>query len=200
VKLLRKPLRARRGAAARFLEEAALLAQLRHPGIVAVHGIGLLPDGGHFLVMDLVDGSDLGRQPCPSVAEALRWVAEAADALHHAHQQGIIHCDVKPSNLLLRSDGRVLVSDFGLACSLSNRGAFHGGTVGFMAPEATLPGVSVSPRTDVYGLGAVLRALLPNRPEEVEAICRRCLATEPEERYSSAAEVALAVRRVMTAK
>ena len=56
IKLLRKPLRGYEAAAARFREEAALLARLRHPGIVAVHGIGLLPDGGHFLVMDLVEG------------------------------------------------------------------------------------------------------------------------------------------------
>jgi RNA polymerase sigma factor (sigma-70 family) len=198
VKLLRKPLRVRRGAATRLLEEAALLARLRHPGIVAVHGVGLLPDGGHFLVMDLVEGSDLGRQPRPGVADALRWVAEAADALEYAHGQGVIHCDVKPSNLLLGNDGRVLVTDFGLARSLSDGDAFHGGTVGFMAPEATQPGAKVSPRTDVFGLGAVLRALLPSRPDEVEAICRRCLDPDPEVRYASAADVASALRRLRT--
>lgn len=194
VKLLRKPLRARRGAAARLLEEAALLARLRHPGIVAVHGVGLLPDGGHFLVMDLVEGADLGRQPRPSVAEVLRWVAEAADALEYAHGQGIIHCDVKPSNLLLRHDGRVLVSDFGLARSLSGGDAFHGGTIGFMAPEAAQPGAKVSPRTDVFGLGAVVRALIPNRPDDLDAICRRCLDPDPERRYACAANVASALR------
>ncbi len=190
VKLLRKPLRGHGTAAARFRQEAALVARLRHPGIVAVHGVGLLPDGGHFLVMDLVEGSDLARRPRPAVAEALRWVAEAADAIDHAHRAGIIHCDLKPSNLLLGRDGHVLVSDFGLARSPVGGDAPGGGTAGFMAPEQSDPAGTVSPRTDVYGLGAVLRALLPERSPEVDALCRRCLAPAPEARFASAAELA----------
>ena len=164
VKLLRKPLRGHETAAARFREEAALLARLRHPGIVAVHGVGLLPDGGHFLVMDLVEGSDLARQPRPPVAEALRWVAEAADAIEYAHRMGVVHCDLKPSNLLLGGDGHVRVSDFGLARSLAGGDAPRGGTAGFMAPEQFDPEGRVSPRTDVYGLGAVLRACSRSDP------------------------------------
>jgi RNA polymerase sigma factor (sigma-70 family) len=199
VKLLRKPLRGHEAAAARFREEAALLARLRHPGIVAVHGVGLLPDGGHFLVMDLVEGSDLAHQPPPTVAEALRWVAEAADAIEYAHGQGVVHCDLKPSNLLLGRDGRVRVSDFGLARSLGGGDAPRGGTAGFMAPEQLDPAGTVSPRTDVYGLGAVLRALLPERPPEVEALCQRCLASEPAARYTSAAELAAALRPLLAA-
>lgn len=92
VKLLRKPLRGHGTAAARFREEAAVLARLRHPNIVAIHGIGLLPDGGHFLVMNLVVGSDLARQPRPPVEVALRWVAEAADAIDYAHGMGVVVC------------------------------------------------------------------------------------------------------------
>jgi serine/threonine-protein kinase len=199
VKLLRKQLRRYETAAARFREEAAFLARLRHPGIVAVHGVGLLPDGGHFLVMDLVEGSDLARQPCPTVAEALRWVAEAADAIDYAHGIGIIHCDLKPSNLLLGADGRVLVSDFGLARSLDGGVAPHGGTPGFMAPEQCDRAGKVSSRTDIYGLGAVLRALLPERSSEVDALCRRCLAPDPEARYASAAELASALRALRAA-
>jgi tRNA A-37 threonylcarbamoyl transferase component Bud32/DNA-directed RNA polymerase specialized sigma24 family protein len=200
VKLLRKPLRGHETAAARFREEAALLARLRHPGIVAVHGVGLLPDGGHFLVMDLVEGSDLARRPPPSVAEALRWVAEAALAIEYAHGMGVVHCDLKPSNLLLGGDGRVRVSDFGLARSLAAGDAPHGGTTGFMAPEQSDPDGKVSPRTDVYGLGAVLRALLPERPAEVDAVCRRCLEPDPADRYSSAAELAAALHELLTSR
>src|SRR5262249_18156993 len=208
VKLLRKPLRRHEGAAARFLEEATLLARLRHPGIVAVHGVGLLPDGGHFLVMDLVEGSDLARQltagPVPA-GQALRWVSEAADAIEHAHQRQIIHCDLKPSNLLLDRAGRVRVTDFGLARSLAGGdGKAVGGTVGFMAPEQADPALGpISPRTDVYGLGAVLSALLAGHPPgapialaDADALCRRCLAREPERRPASAAELAAAVREL----
>jgi RNA polymerase sigma factor (sigma-70 family) len=199
VKLLRKPLRGHETAAACFRAEAALLARLRHPGIVAVHGIGLLPDGGHFLVMDLVEGSDLGRQARPPIVEALRWVAEAADAIEYAHRAGVVHCDLKPSNLLLGRDGHVLVSDFGLARSLAGGDTSHGGTVGFMAPEQLDPDGRVSPRTDIYGLGAVLRALLPEPSPEVGAVCRRCLAPDPEERYATAADLALALRELLAA-
>jgi RNA polymerase sigma factor (sigma-70 family) len=193
IKLLRKPLRRHETFAARFREEAALLAKLRHPGIVTVHGVGLLPDGGHFLVMDLVEGNDLARQPPGSIADALRWVAEAAAAIEYAHQMGIVHCDLKPSNLLLRRDGRVLVSDFGLARALADVDAPHGGTAGFMAPEQSDPAGRISPRTDIYGLGAVLRALLPERPAEVDALCSRCLAPDPTARHASAAELASAL-------
>ncbi len=197
VKLLRKPLREHRTIAARFLEEAAVLTRLRHSGIVAVHGIGLLPDGGLFLVMDLVEGSDLARQPCPPIDVALRWVAEAAEAIEFANQMGVVHCDLKPSNLLLANGGHVVVSDFGLARSLATGDAPHGGTAGFMAPEQRDPEGKISPRTDVYGLGAVLRALVPDRPSEVEAVCQRCLAADPVARYGSAAELAVAVRSLL---
>lgn len=198
VKLLPRSLRAYGTAAARFREEAAVLARLRHPGIVAVHGVGLLPDGGHFLVMDLIDGSDLSRRPRPPVAEALGWVAEAAEAIDYAHGRGVVHCDLKPSNLLLGSDGHVRVSDFGLARSLAGGAAPHGGTAGFMAPEQFDADGTVSPRTDVYGLGAVLRALLPERPPEVDPVCRRCLEADPAARFASTAELASALRRLTT--
>lgn len=196
VKLLRKPLRSHT-TAARLREEAALLARLRHPGIVAVHGVGLFPDGGHFLVMELVEGSDLSRQPRPSVETALCWVAEVGDAIAYAHGAGVIHCDLKPSNLLLGRDGHVRVSDLGLARSLTSGDAPHGGTPDFMAPEQRDPDGTVSPQTDVYGLGAVLRALLPDRPPAVEEVCRRCLAPAPAARYPSAAAVASALRALV---
>jgi tRNA A-37 threonylcarbamoyl transferase component Bud32/DNA-directed RNA polymerase specialized sigma24 family protein len=194
VKLLRKRLREHGMVADRFREEAALLARLRHPGIVAVHGIGLLPDGGHFLVMDLVEGSDLARQPIPALEIALRWVAEAAEAIDYAHGMGIVHCDLKPSNLLLTKDGHILVSDFGLARSLASGDAPPGGSAGFMAPEQCDPEGKVSPATDIYGLGAVLRALIPDRPRQVERVCQRALAADPAARYASAAELAATLR------
>jgi len=219
VKLLRKPRRQHETATARFLEEAELLARMRHPGIVTIHGLGLLPDGGHFLVMDLIEGSDLARQlstgPVP-VAQALHWVSEAADAIEHAHQQGVVHCDLKPSNLLLDRAGRIHVTDFGLGRSLSGDRLSVGGTAGFMAPEQVDAAWGpISHRTDVHGLGAVLYTLLAGQPPfaadfpsepsaldalrkdipaSVTALCQRCLAREPERRLASAAELAATLR------
>ena len=199
VKLLRKSHRGHGMASARFREEARVLARLLHPGIVAIHGVGLLPDGGHFLVMDLIEGSDLSRQQCPSVAEVLRWVAEAAGAIDFAHGMGVVHCDLKPSNLLLGSDGHIRVGDFGLARSLAAGDSPHGGTIGFMAPEQFDPDGKVSPRTDIYGLGALLRALLPERSPEVEVLCLRCMAPDPAARYASAGELGSALHALRAA-
>jgi DNA-directed RNA polymerase specialized sigma24 family protein/tRNA A-37 threonylcarbamoyl transferase component Bud32 len=213
VKLLPKPLRGHARIAARFLEEAALLGGLRHPGIVSVRALGRLPDGGHFLVMDLVEGGDLSARLAAgpvSVADALDWTAQTADAIEHAHGRGVVHCDLKPSNLLL-DGGRVRVTDFGLARRLAGGDQAGGGTPGFMAPEQCQGG-AVSPLSDVHGLGAVLYALLSGRapfaagepadlrslrqdvPAGVEALCRRCLDPEPSRRPASAAAVAVELR------
>jgi tRNA A-37 threonylcarbamoyl transferase component Bud32/DNA-directed RNA polymerase specialized sigma24 family protein len=218
VKLLPKPLRGHAPVAARFLEEAAVLGRLRHPGIVAVRGLGKLPDGGHFLVMDLVEGGDLARRLAAgpvAVRDALTWTAEVADAIENAHSQGVVHCDLKPSNLLLDRAGRVRVTDFGLARTLAGSARLAGGTPGFMAPEQSHPDGEVSPRTDVHGLGAVLYVLLSGRPPfaggeppsltalrsdvpaEVGALCRRCLDPEPERRPASASDVAAEVRALL---
>ncbi|MBY0230642.1 MAG: protein kinase [Gemmataceae bacterium] len=131
-------------ASSRFVEEARTLARLRHPHIIAVLGAGTLPDGGLFLAMDLADG-DLSRETDrPSLR---RWVAEAAEGLAHAHAAGVVHRDVKPSNILLRQ-GSAKVADFGMA-------HLRGGTPGFAAPEG-----DAGPKADVYGLGATMRVLL----------------------------------------
>jgi DNA-directed RNA polymerase specialized sigma24 family protein/tRNA A-37 threonylcarbamoyl transferase component Bud32 len=215
VKLLPRPLRGHAPIAARFLEEAAVLGRLRHPGIVAVRGLGKLPDGGHFLVMDLVEGGDLARRLAAgpvALRDALTWTAEAADAIGYAHGQGVVHCDLKPSNVLLDEAGRVRVTDFGLARTLAESTQLAGGTPGFMAPEQRRPDGVVSPRTDVHGLGALLYALLSGRPPfaageapslaslrpdvpgEVDALCRRCLDPDPQRRPASAADVAADLR------
>ncbi len=119
--------------------------------------------------MSLADG-DLQRkieQSAPSIRQAVDWVCQAACGIDHAHRLGIIHCDLKPSNLLLSPGNTVVISDFGLAGSefeLSARGHFAG-TPGFMAPEQIAQGWGdISIRTDVYGLGATLFALLARRP------------------------------------
>ncbi len=219
VKVLHKRLLGQPGAVARFRDEARALSRLNHPGIVRVHGVGRLPDGGHFLIMDLVEGPDLGQAlaagPVPPEL-AVRWVAQVADALDYAHRQGVIHCDLKPANVLLQTErGPPIpkVVDFGLARLLGPGGAHSvGGTAGYMAPEQRDAGLGgVSPRTDVYGLGGLLVALLTGRPPEatgageasvptpVEAVCLRCLEQEPGRRFATAAEVATALRQALEA-
>ena len=153
--------------------EARAVASLRHPNIVGVHGIGRCPQG-YFLVMDLVDGESLdrsaGEKPL-SIERAVEVCMYVADAIDHAQQRSVIHRDIKPSNILIDSDERVLVADFGLAKTyftdrpiVSVEGQIVG-TPNFMAPEQADPSRGdVSPATDVYGIGALLYMLLCGRP------------------------------------
>src|SRR6185503_14489295 len=112
-----------------------------YPGIVPVHGAGQTPGGGLFLVMELIHGTDLEkarRASSVSLLEAISWTAEAARVIHFAHQHGVIHCDLKPSNLLIDHERKVRVTDFGLAVRHDELEAGLGslaGTPAFMAPE-----------------------------------------------------------------
>ena len=141
VKYLRKSFSRQPHAVQRFVTEARTVARFHHPGIVGIQGLGRTPNGGYFIVMDLVGGGDLEEQigagPV-AIAEAVGWMVEACGAIQHAHDNGIIHCDLKPSNLLLDRDRNVRVTDFGLAHSTideSIQSADIAGTAGYMAPE-----------------------------------------------------------------
>ena len=156
----------------RFLREARAARRLDHPNIVSVHGVGRMPAGELFIVMDFVSGGSLNERisagTLPS-AEVIRIVASVADAVEHAHAHGVIHRDLKPANVLLTDRGDVRVSDFGLAKILGGAeltitvGAV--GTAGFMAPEQADRRLGpIGPRTDVYGLGGILYAAFTGRP------------------------------------
>lgn len=182
LKFLRKNWLADPRAVAAFVREARTIAGLRHPGIVAIHGLGRTPWGGLFIAMDLVDGGDLSRQlghgpvPAPRAAE---WIAQAARALECAHGHGVLHCDLKPANLLLAADGTIRLSDFGLARHVNDRAAGGGfaGTAAYMAPEQAADCWGpLTPATDVYGLGAVLYHLLTGQPPFVESRVPEMLA------------------------
>lgn len=171
VKYLRKAFLEVPGAVARFVREAEILAGFRHPGIVRFEGLGRTPGGGYFIAMELAIGGDLAARVAAvrsPVHDALRWIAEAAGAIAYSHRQGILHCDLKPANFLLRSDGSLAVSDFGLARSIAEAPATLecvAGTAPFMAPEQVSSYWGpLTERTDVYGLGAVLYSLLTGRP------------------------------------
>jgi tRNA A-37 threonylcarbamoyl transferase component Bud32 len=152
----------------RFLREARSAAQLRHPAIVTVHEVGQI-DGVPFLVSDFVEGvtlTDLLSARRPGFREAAELVAAVADALHYAHEKGVVHRDVKPSNVMIGADGRPSVMDFGLAkrdageVTMTVEGQVLG-TPAYMSPEqAAGESHKVDGRSDVYSLGVILYQLL----------------------------------------
>lgn len=171
VKFLMKEVQRRPEIVRRFIEEAGIVRRLAHPGIVGISGIGRTPIGGFFLVQEWIDGPNLSRFAVDRSTEwglAARWITDAAEAIEFAHSEGVIHCDLKPANLLLAPDGRVRVTDFGLATrafadAMRDRGI--AGTVGYLAPEQVEPDLgAITPRTDLFGLGATLFALLTGQP------------------------------------
>src|SRR5947208_2647551 len=105
-------------AAEAYLTEARAVANLDHPNIVPVHDVGSTDDCPFFIVSKYIDGTDLAtklKQSRLSLNEAVELVATVAEALHHAHKQGLVHRDIKPGNLLLDKGGKAFVADFGLA-------------------------------------------------------------------------------------
>src|SRR3954464_12432027 len=174
----------------RFKREARSVAALSHPNIVTVIDRGEHADR-QFIVFEYVDGENLKRMierrgPAP-VPEALELAIQIARGLGFAHQQGLIHRDVKPQNVLLNGDGRAKVTDFGIARSLSvQRGMTQTGTVlgtsDYIAPEQA-QGQRVDEHTDVYSLGVVLYELLtsevPFPGENFVAVAMRHINEEP---------------------
>ncbi|MBX3471540.1 MAG: serine/threonine protein kinase, partial [Planctomycetes bacterium] len=154
----------------RFQREAELTARLKHPGIVHVHDVGQVGDF-HYFTMDFVDGpplSKLIKERQLGVRRAVEVARDVARALHHAHERGAIHRDVKPGNIIIGSDGAPVLTDFGLARDLDAEGderlTRSGAMVGtpyYMAPEqAQGKRDLVSARSDVYALGVVLFEML----------------------------------------
>jgi tetratricopeptide (TPR) repeat protein/tRNA A-37 threonylcarbamoyl transferase component Bud32 len=152
----------------RFLREARSTAQLRHPSIVPIHEVGQA-EGVPFLVVEFIAGVTLADQLTgrrPTFREAARLIAEVADALDYAHQRGVVHRDVKPSNIMVDPQGRPHVMDFGLAkratgeVTMTLDGQVLG-TPAYMSPEqAQGEAHAVDGRSDVYSLGVILYELL----------------------------------------
>ncbi len=171
LKLLKSDILASDDERRRFQNEAEAVALLDHPHIVPIYEVGG-HEGHHYFSMKLVGGPSLEKKLADYAADpkaAARLVKTAAEAVHHAHQRGILHRDLKPSNILLDELGEPYVTDFGLAkrvegdSEMTVSGAILG-TPAYMAPEqASGRRGAVTTATDVYGLGAILYSLLTGR-------------------------------------
>jgi len=207
--------------AKRFMREAQTAASLSHPNIGAIYEVGR-EDDRSFIAMQLVSGGTLDALKADAKTAA-RHVRDAALAVAHANDKGIIHRDIKPANVMVDDSGRVYVMDFGLArrqaakSSLTASGMVVG-TPAYMSPEQARGETgAVDARSDVYGLGATLYAVLSGRapfegshvvevilrvvaddpaplpaavPRDLRAIVSKCLEKEPARRYQSAAALA----------
>ncbi|MET7425726.1 serine/threonine-protein kinase [Dactylosporangium sp. NPDC005555] len=211
----------------RFRAEARIMASIGHKGVVGVYDYGETPEGTMFLVMAFVEGRPLGeriREGALSPEETMAIVAQAADALHAAHSNGIIHRDVKPNNLLVGDNGAVTLVDFGVArssnvTSVTKVNAVIG-TALYMSPEQA-SGKPIAPSTDIYALGAVAYHCLTGAPPftgnspleiaikhlqddppplpldlpgNVRALVERAMEKDPEDRFPTAAALAAAAR------
>ncbi|MGE5688759.1 MAG: protein kinase domain-containing protein [Gemmatimonadota bacterium] len=194
----------------RFLREIRLCARLQHPHILAVHDSGDA-DGQLWFTMPYVEGetlrSRLQRETQLPVNDALRITCEVADALHYAHQHGVIHRDIKPENILL-SGGHAQLADFGIARALLpdsderlTESGISLGTPRYMSPEQAMAQRDVDARTDIYSLGCVLYELLTGEPPFTGPTPQAVLAkrlSEPVPHLRTGRDVPLALERAVT--
>ena len=157
---------------ARFRREAQSIARLTHANIVQVYDFGVDDEGNPYFVMELIDGTPLDKivrdRGRLAPIEAIRIITQAAEGLAAAHRAGIVHRDVKPSNLIVDGRGTVKLVDFGIARVATGGTALTGaaalmGTPGYMAPEQAA-GKQVDHRADIYALGLTLFELLAGQP------------------------------------
>lgn len=169
IKFLRRECWTDDRAAASLVSEYEILTRLKHPNILGMRGWGTTPRGALFLVTDYVPGQSLAvwqKESRPSVPHVIRIAQCVAQAIAAAHAAGVLHCDLKPANVLRRHDGQIILCDFGLARYATDPGDVpRGGTAGFLCPEQVSDAFGpITEKSDVYGLGALLYALFTGVP------------------------------------
>ena len=206
LKLLSSHFRKTKEMQERFLREARAAGAIQHPNIVTVYDLGEA-EGQLFIAMELVEGRDLSdvitlREPM-ALERKLDLVIEVLDGLHFAHQRGVIHRDVKPSNVRVVPDGRVKIMDFGIARLQSGEDSDAASIVGtptYMAPEQITNG-AITPATDVFSVGCLLYELLsfqkPFEGESVHGVLYQVLTTEPKPLRTVAPSIPAALERVV---
>jgi serine/threonine protein kinase len=170
-------------------DESLTLARLEHPGLVPVYDSGVLPDGRAFYAMRLVEGKRLDQflRDEPGLAARLRAFEKICEAVAFAHDRGVVHCDLKPQNVMTGAFGEVFVMDWGIA----NTRVPGAGTPPYRCPETAR-----TTRSDLYSLGKMLEDFGP-LPRPLQSVAARAAAADPADRYSSAQELAGDVARFL---
>lgn len=187
IKLL-SPELARGEARSRFLREARVVGKLSHPFVITLHDMGIEESTSTpYLVMELVEGQSLekvltsGSVPYPT---ACNWAAQVATALHAAHRRNIIHGDIKPANILITTEQRTKLTDFGMARLASHERADTSllGTPAYWCPEQIM-GRPQDAKSDIFSLGAVLYEMLtgisPFAGDSLQKVCNHVLSSTP---------------------
>lgn len=208
-----------------FFNEARLASKLEHPFIAPIYDMGFDESGQAFFAMKLYEGMNLYEElqrrgfQSPDVSWTLSIFLKVCEALSYAHGQGVLHLDIKPSNIRIDDYGEVLLCDWGISriigidhevkgqkpsMPIMSRATLVGelrGTPGFMAPEQVNNETQLDERTDIYGLGALLHDMLcgqppnennsfsPTIPMEIQKICFKALKSDPQDRYKSVASL-----------
>jgi len=170
-------------------DEPRTLARLEHPGLVPVYDSGTLPDGRTYYAMRLVEGKRLDDflRNESALPARLRAFEKICEAVAFAHDRGVVHCDLKPQNVMTGAFGEVFVMDWGIA----NTQVPGAGTPPYRCPEAER-----TPRSDIYSLGRMLEDLGP-LPRALASVAARAAALNPEARYATAQELAADVARFL---
>jgi len=189
VKILHEAYRADVEFIERFHREAKAAARLSHANIVSIYDVGVEGDD-HYIVMEYVPSNSLKdklrEEGALSIAEAVTIAKDIASGLAHAHSNNLVHCDIKPHNILLTADGHAKIADFGIARAVTESTATYSGnvigSVHYFSPEQA-QGKTITPKSDVYSLGVVMYEMLTNKlpftGDNAVAIAMKHIEEEP---------------------